>query len=291
MTTQPTRIPENLPTGLSAVLSRIDVPEGPAWGPDNALYFVSAGEGVVYRLGNDGSPVKFATTNGRPNGLAFSRDGVLFVADAGRKAILRVNSSGTVEPFAESHESRQFGGPNDLAFLPNGDLLFTDPARTPPPDPAISPIYRVKPDGTTGIFAGDLAYPNGVDLSADGKKVYVAEMRAHRLVTFAFDDEGNAQEEKLVRRFHEPASPDGMAVDVKGQVFLSLPGINSLALVGAAGELAELYYSPNWKPSNVTFGGPDMKTVFVTSESDGNIYSFQHDTAGVDLLHPASVKQ
>lgn len=279
-------LPENLPEGIEVVASGIDVPEGPAWGPDGHLYFVSAGDAHIYRLGKDGSSEQVAHTGGRPNGLAFSSDGVLYVADAGRQAILRMGSNGELEEVAVEHESRRFGGPNDLAFLPNGDLLFTDPARTPAPDPAISPIYRVRPDGTTGVFAGELAYPNGVDLTSDGTGVFVAEMRAHRLVRFNFDDDGNALEHRLVRRFREPASPDGMAVDAKGRVFQSLPGINSLALVNEAGELAELYYSPKWRPSNVTFGGEDLRTVYVTSELDGAVYSFQHSDAGVDLLHP-----
>lgn len=280
-----TQFPENMPDGIEIVISGINVPEGPAWGPDGSLYFVSAGDGGVYRLGEDAQAVKIAETGGRPNGLAFSPDGTLFIADAGRRAILRLNPDGNVEVFAGSHESRQFGGPNDLAFLPNGDLLFTDPSRVPLPDPAISPVYRVKPDGTVSVFAGELAYPNGVDLSADGTGVFVAEMRAHRLVMFKTDADGNAIEQKLVRRFREPASPDGMAVDVEGRVFQSLPGLQSLALVGPDGELAELYYSPNWRPSNVTFGGADLKTVYVTSETDGSIYSFRHSVAGVDLLH------
>ncbi len=281
-----TQLPENLPQGIKVVASGIDIPEGPAWGPDGLLYFVSAGDGHIYRLQQDGSTEQVADTAGRPNGLAFAADGTLFIADAGKQAILRMAGGGVCEIFAEEHESRKFGGPNDLAFLPNGDLLFTDPARTPAPDPAISPVYRVKPDGTTGVFASELAYPNGVDLTANGRGVYIAEMRAHRLVKFQFDETGRAMEETLVRRFREPASPDGLAVDVEGHIFQTLPGINSLALVGPDGSLTELYYSPKWRPSNVTFGGTDLRTVYVTSESDGSIYSFQHSVAGVDIIHP-----
>ncbi len=284
-----TEVPELLPAGLEVVVEGIDVPEGPAWGPDGKLYFVSAGTGDVLVLESDGKSRVVANTGGRPNGLAFSADGVLHIADAGRRAILRLTESGEVEEFATEHESRQFGGPNDLAFLPNGDLLFTDPARTPVPDPAISPVYRVRPDGTTGIFVSDLAYPNGIDMGAAGKGVFIAEMRAHRLIRFNFDANGNPLEERLVRRFREPASPDGMAVDTDGNVFQALPGINSLALVGSEGDLVELYYSANWAPSNIAFGGPHMKSVFVTSELQGRIFRFEHSVPGVDLLHvPAS---
>jgi gluconolactonase len=269
-------VPETLPEGIKVVLSGINVPEGPVWGPDGLLYFVSAGEGRVYRLRDGGTSELVASTGGRPNGLAFDGDGTLFVADAGLKAILRVGGNGAVEVFTDRHESKAYGGPNDLCFLPNGDMLFTDPARLPLPDPCISPVFKAKPNGTVDVFVGDLAYPNGVDLSADGNSVFIAEMRAHRVVSFRPSADGTAGEEKLVRRFHEPSSPDGMAIDSDGCIFQALPGINSLALIGTSGELTELYYSPNWKPSNVAFGGDDQKTVFVTSELDGTIYSFRH---------------
>jgi gluconolactonase len=279
-------VPETLPDGIEVILSGINVPEGPVWGPDGALYYVSAGESSIYRMPEGGSPELVANTGGRPNGLAFAGDGTLFVADAGRKAILRVGNAGVIEVFTDQHESKGYGGPNDLCFMPNGDMLFTDPARLPLPDPCISPVFKAKPDGTVSIFVGDLAYPNGVDVTADGKAVLIAEMRAHRLVSFNLTGNGEAAEERLVRRFHEPASPDGMAVDSENRVFQALPGINALALIGPSGELAELFYSPKWKPSNVSFGGSDLKTVFVTSESDGSIYSFRHTVAGVDLITP-----
>lgn len=285
----PTAVPEILPEGIEIVVSGIDAPEGPAWGPDGMLYFVSCGEACVYRLSENGTPEKVAETGGRPNGLAFSPDGTLFIADAGLKAILRVNDGGGVEVFADRHESKPFGGPNDLAFLPNGDLLFTDPARVPLPDPAMSPVFKAKPNGETSVFANELAYPNGLHLMADGSGIYIAEMRANRTVSFKFDASGNALEERLVRRYMEPAAPDGMAVDIEGRVFQTLPGLQSLALIGAGGELSELFYSPDWRPSNITFGGPDRQTLYVTSEINGNIYSFRHSIPGVDILHPAAV--
>ena len=280
MTTQP---PELLPPDLQVYASEIPTPEGPAWGPDGTLYVVSAEEGVIYRITGPEQKEKVAETGGRPNGLAFAPDGTLFVADAGRKAILRISDSGAIEVFADQYESRPFGGPNDLAFLPHGEIVFTDPARMPLPDPSMSPIYIADPSGKVRVFVHELAYPNGVDMMANGKGIYIAEMRAHRLVSFGIDDQNNPLEEKLVRRFREPASPDGMAVDVEGRVFQALPGIQSLALVGQDGGLAELFYSPKWRPSNVSFGGDDFKTVFVTSDDDNTVYSFRHSVAGFEI--------
>jgi gluconolactonase len=276
-----TQLPETLPPDLSVYASEIPVPEGPAWGPDGLLYFVSASQGLIYRAAGPERVEKFADTGGRPNGLAFAPDGTLFVADAGRKAILRVSATGSVEVFADKHESRPFGGPNDLAFLPHGEIIFTDPARLPLPDPSMSPIFIADPDGEVRVFVNEMAYPNGVDMAADGKGVFIAEMRAHRLVMFNIDESNAPLDEKLVRRFREPASPDGMAVDVDNRVFLALPGIGSLALVGADGALVELFHSPKWKPSNVAFGGEDMRQVFVTSESDSCVYTFRHNAPGV----------
>ena len=279
-------VPEILPHDLRPYAEGIPVPEGPAWGPDGALYVLSAAEGTVLRVGEDGSSTVIATTGGRPNGLAFDSHGTLFIADAGRRAVLRVSDSGDVEVFAHTYGGREFGGPNDLAFLPGGDLIFTDPSSAPLPDPAMSPVYRARPDGTLSIFLSELAYPNGVDLSADGRSVLIAESRAHRLVSFSLDADDNPLEERIVRRFREPASPDGMAVDEEGKVFQTLPGLQALALVSEDGELAELYSSPKWRPTNVTFGGRDMKTVFVTSQGDATVYSFRHHTPGAVIPPP-----
>jgi sugar lactone lactonase YvrE len=277
-----TEVPEFLPADLEVYVEGVEAPEGPAWGPDGALYLVSAARASVFRVGDNRRVTEVANTGGRPNGLAFSADGTLYVADAGKQAVLRLSESGTVEVFASEYESRQFGGPNDLAFLPNGELIFSDPARLPMPDPCMSPVYIAAPDGTVRVFVNALAYPNGVDLTVDGRGVLIAEMRANRLVMFGLDAQNNPTEEKLVRRFREPASPDGMALDAEGRIFQALPGIQSLAVVGPGGELAELYYSPKWRPSNVAFGGPDMRTVFVTSEDDGKVYAFRHSVAGLE---------
>lgn len=273
----------NIPADFKTLASGIGGPEGPAIGPDGQLYLVSAEQGAILRVSTDGDVTEIAKTDGRPNGLVFNAAGEMFVADADLKAILRVGSDGEIETFVDEYEGTALGGPNDLCFLPNGDLLFTDPVRRPLPDPAISPVYRVTPEGVVSAFANELAYPNGIAVSVDRKNVYIAETRAQRLVCFTIDESARLIDQRLVRRFREPGNPDGMAVDIEGNILQTLPGIRAIAYVSAAGELLDLYHVPDWAPANLAFGGDDMKTVFVCGSAQNAIYQFTHKVAGLPL--------
>jgi gluconolactonase len=273
----------NIPADFSVLASGIKGPEGPAIAPDGHLYLVSAEDGAIISVSPDGDITQVAKTGGRPNGLVFNKAGEMYVADADLKAILRIDGEGKIETFVDGYEGTALGGPNDLCFLPNGDLLFTDPIRRPLPDPAISPVYRATPDGTVSAFANELAYPNGIAVSADTNEVYVSETRAQRLVCFKIDDDGHLLDQRLVRRFREPGNPDGLAVDVEGNILQTLPGIRAIAYLSAAGELLDLYHVSDWAPANLAFGGDDMKTVFVCGSAQNVIYQFRHPLAGVPL--------
>ena len=273
----------NIPPDFRVLASGVHGPEGPAIDSEGRLHLVSSEDAAIIRVSNDGELTQVASTDGRPNGLVFNSSGEMFVADAQRKAILRVGSNGSAEVFVDEYEGTGLGGPNDLCFLPNGDLLFTDPIRRPQPDPAISPVYRVTPEGKVSAFANELAYPNGIAVSNSGTQVYVSESRAQRLVAFTIDAEGRLLDQQLVRRFREPGHPDGMAVDVEGNILQSLPGIRAIAYVSASGDLLDLYHVPDWAPANLAFGGDDMKTVFVCGSAQNSIYQFRHSVAGAPL--------
>ena len=273
----------NIPADFKVLASGISGPEGPAIGPDGQLYLVSADDAAIIRISSDGVVTQVANTKGRPNGLVFNAAGEMFVADADLKAILRIGADGEIETFVDDYEGTALGGPNDLCFLPNGDLLFTDPVRRPLPDPAISPVYRVTPDGVISAFANELAYPNGIAVSVDRKNVYIAETRAQRLVCFTIDEDGRLLDQRLVRRFREPGNPDGMAVDVEGNILQTLPGIRAIAYLSEAGELLDLYHVPDWAPENLAFGGDDMKTVFVCGSAQNAVYQCRHPVAGSPL--------
>ncbi len=272
------------PPSYKVLATGLVLPEGPCVGPDGKLYVADAGTGAICRIDDSGEVTEFVSTSGRPNGLAFGPDGDLFVADSGRREILRVTPSGELTVFAAEYDGQGFTGPNDLAFGPSGNLFFTDPGRKPPPDPSISPVYRATPDGEVHPFALDLAYPNGVAFSPDGKELYVSEMRANRLLAFEITALEELSEYRMVRRFREPAHPDGLAVDMEGRVLGALRGIGGMSIVSVEGKLEELYYVEGWRPSNLAFGGPDRTTVFVTDVANASVVVFEHDSPGAPLF-------
>ena len=277
----------NIPPDFRVLASGVRGPEGPAIDSLGRLHLVSAEDASIIRVSSDGDLTEVAKTKGRPNGLVFNSEDEMFVADAELKAILRFRSNGDPEIFVDQYEGTALGGPNDLCFMPNGDLLFTDPVRRPQPDPAISPVYRVNPEGHVSAFANELAYPNGIAISKDGIQVYVSESRAQRLVAFTIDESGQLLDQRLIRRFREPGNPDGLAVDTDGNILQSLPGIRAIAYVSAAGDLLNLFHVPDWAPANLAFGGEDMKTVFVCGAAQNSIYQFRHNVPGVPLITPA----
>lgn len=277
----------NIPPDFKVLASGVLGPEGPAIDSQGRLHLVSTEDGSIISVSDVGEITEVAKTEGRPNGLVFNSEDEMFVADAELKAILRFRDNGDPEVFVDHYEGTALGGPNDLCFLPNGDLLFTDPVRRSQPDPAISPVYRVTPEGRVSAFANELAYPNGIAISQDGTKVYVSESRAQRLVAFTIDESGQLLDQRLIRRFREPGYPDGLVVDTDGNILQSLPGIRAIAYVSEAGELLDLFHVPDWAPANLAFGGDDMKTVFVCGAAQNSIYQFRHPVPGLPLITQA----
>ena len=199
------------------------------------------------------------------NGLCFRPDGVLVGCQMGQgRRVVNIDpATRDITPLAGTIDGKRFNAPNDLAIDATGGVWFTDPAygRTPQElELAEEAVYWIAPGGASvQRVAGGFTRPNGIALAPDGKTLYVADLGAN--VTFAFSVEGPGRLGQR-RRFADIGS-DGFAMDERGNLYMTptLPAIRVIAPGGT--ELGEI---PLPTPAaNVTFGGPDRRTLFITA--------------------------
>jgi len=275
--------------------------EGPAVDADGNLYFVTRTgltNGKILRLrpGAKKSEVFVPLTDGRlGNGIRFDKDGRMYVADFRKHNVLVIEKGQkTSSVYFTTNDlpagATKFNQPNDLAIGNDGTLYASDPLRKK--GVATGQIWRITrgADGkgrgevmTSDRKDGKMGVTNGIDLSPDGKTLYVGESTTGQI--WAYRIEGN----KLVSLTGtEPMAKltggeiDGMRTDASGRLYVTQNGAGRIAVVTPFSKDAPKII-PTLKsgPSNLTFGGPDGKTVFVTqTDGGGFIETFNVDVPG-----------
>ncbi len=252
--------------------------EGPVW-IDDTLYFsdFTFSQGFpsrVQALRPDGT---FATAidNSGSNGLAVGKDGLLLAATHDRKAISRYNQkTGEREILVNEFEGNPFNSPNDLTESDAGIIYFTDPAYQRDAAPGGQEKTRVYQfDGKAVTVIDDtIENPNGISLSPDQKTLYVAGgtvLRAYPLESGAVG-EG--------RDILNVDTPDGMAVDCAGNLYVTEHTKQHIRVVTPAGEeIANIKVDANI--TNAAFGGPERKTLFITGA--GAVWKVELGIAGL----------
>lgn len=280
--------------------------EGPAVDADGNLYFVhylqkKTGDpkfGKISRLKPGAKKSELVTdlTGGSiGNGIRFDKDGRMYVADYPNRNVLVFEKGQTkADVYFTTRDAKKgvpvFNQPNDLAIGNDGTLYASDPLRKK--GVATGQIWRITrgADGkgrgevmTSNRKDGKMGVTNGIDLSPDGKTLYVGESTTGQI--WAYRIEGN----KLVSLTGtEPMAKlaggeiDGMRTDASGLLYVTQNGAGRIAVVTPFSKDAPKII-PTLKsgPSNLTFGGPDGKTVFVTqTDGGGFIEKFMVDVPG-----------
>lgn len=269
------------------VADGLHFPEGPAWDGKGNLYVSSCYGGYITKISSDGS-VRFIDSTSSPNikqtnGLTVYKDGSIFACDYGLGAILRINPEGVSEIFISEFDGKRFNRPNDLAFDDRGNLYFTDPKSYGKYmfDGRLFNVNIISKEVT--LLAEDLAFPNGIAFSADCKSLFVCESALNRILTFKVNDDGSLTDKKVF--FELPGGdPDGIAFDTEGNLYAAHFGGAAIYVFSPAGNLIEKIISPGKKPSNLEFGGEDMKTLFITEDETNSVYSIQVDIPGMKLF-------
>ncbi len=254
--------------------------EGPAFGPDGALYAVSFGQdGTIGRVTFDASGAADAALfltlpeGSTGNGIRFDADGFMYVADYTGHLILRIDPRDrTIGVFATLPCAHQ---PNDIAFAPNGMFYASDPDWST----GTGQLWRVLPYGAPTLLETGMGTTNGVEVGPKGDVLYVNESVQRRVWAYDLDGSGTISRKRLLIAFDDHGL-DGMRTDVKGNLYIARYGAGTVAIVSPQGELLREVALKGRKPTNVAFGGPDGRTVFVTLQDRGAIEAFRAEHPG-----------
>ncbi len=301
-------------TELKIVAEGLRFPEGPVMLADGSVAVVEIARGTITRVAQDGTVSVIATPGGGPNGMALGPDGALHVCNNGGFVwheepgmlrpigtpdsytggrIERIDvASGTVTVLYDNCNGVGLKGPNDIVFDRSGGFYFTDLGKTRHRDRDQGGVYYAKADGssiTEIVFP--MLTPNGIGLSPDEKTLYVAETEGGRLWAFDILEPG-----KVAR--HPFPSPNGgrfifnqagyhrfdsLAVDADGNVCVATLMSGGITVIAPEGDLVRTVPMPDIYTTNICFGGPDLRTAYITLSGVGQLVAMPWPTAGLKL--------
>ena len=250
--------------------------EGPAVDKAGNIYAVSyQRKPTIGKFTPDGKGtilVEF-TQGSLANGIRFDRKGRMFVADYSNHNILLMDSkTGKFKVFAHEPTMNQ---PNDLAMAPNGMLYASDPNWKE----STGQLWRIDTKGRIKKIAADMGTTNGIEVSPDGSKLYVNESVQRNVWVFDILPNGDITHKRKLADFPDFGF-DGMRCDVKGNLYITRHGKGTVVVLSPEGKVLREIDVLGKMPTNLTFGGPDGRTVYVTDADQKRIVSFRAEHPG-----------
>ena len=251
--------------------------EGPACDAEGNVLAVNFGrQGTIGRVTPDGQGEIFLELQGTSigNGIRFDRDGVMYIADYVNHNVLRVDPK-TSELTTHAHED-SMNQPNDLAIGPDGTLYASDPNW----GNGSGQLWRIDSSGKVTRLASDMGTTNGIEVSPDGKTLYVNESKQRNVWAFTIADDKSITDKRLLKKFDDFGF-DGMRCDVDGNLYITRYGKGSVVKLSADGKVLREINVLGAKPSNICFGGPDGRTAYVTEVEYTRLVQFRVDRPGL----------
>lgn len=247
--------------------------EGPASDAAGNVYFTDIPNNRILKWSLEGKLSTFRENSGGSNGLYFDKDGNLLACEGGGRRLVSITPKGEVSVLADEYEGKKFNSLNDLWIDPKGGIYFTDPryGNRDGMEQDGEHVYYLAPDRRkiTRVI-DDMVRPNGVIGTPNGKRLYVTDHGGGKTFVYNVNKDGTLSDKKL---FCSEGS-DGMTIDARGNVYLTT---DVVAVYNRKGEKIEEIKIPE-RPANVTFGGPDNKTLFVTART--SLYSVEMQVKG-----------
>ncbi|MBZ0198834.1 MAG: SMP-30/gluconolactonase/LRE family protein, partial [Ignavibacteriaceae bacterium] len=266
----------------------LQFPEGPAWN-GNELFVSSCYGGFISKIGSNTSEI-FVDSTMKPfrikqsNGLTFGKDGYMYACDYGIGAILKISPTGITEILSDGYQGEKYNRPNDLAFSPEGMLFFSDP-KSYSKDKPDGRLFKLDINsGESELVIDSLCFPNGIAFSNNWKNLFVCESAMNRILKFDFNDDGSITNKTVFVNL-PGGDPDGIAFDSEGKLFCAHFGGGTIYVIDRDGKIIHEIKTPGKKPSNVEFGGKDMKILFITEDETNSVYKTTLETPGQKLFY------
>ncbi|MCL6544734.1 MAG: SMP-30/gluconolactonase/LRE family protein [Bryobacteraceae bacterium] len=239
--------------------------EGPAADAEGNVFFTDQPYNRIYRWSVADQLTVFHDNAGRANGLYFGKDGNLYACADLNNELWRIDPSGKITVLVKEYEGKRLNGPNDLWIDPKGGIYFTDPfyrrdywTHTAMPQDG-QHVYYLSPDHKKLTrVATDLEQPNGIIGTPDGKRLYVADIRAGRTYVYDILPDGALSHKRLFASL----GSDGMTMDEQENIYLTGKGVT---VFNVRGEQIDHIEVPERWTANVTFGGKDRRWLFITA--------------------------
>jgi gluconolactonase len=298
---------------MTMVAARTCLLEGPAFDGNGNLFFSDIIGNRVYRMAVDGTLSTFRADSGRTNGNTFDANGFLISCEGaefgpgGRRRIVRTDlKTNQVEVLTERFDGKRYNSPNDVVGDTMGRIWFTDPYYDP--DRSViemddEAVYRIDPDRTVTRVVSQprIERPNGLAITPDARRLYVIDSHTRpggnrKIWSFSVTESGELNDQRLVFDFGRGRGGDGMRLDERGNLWVAAGILLSrhagettdvpagIYVITPEGELLGCIPIPEDLCTNLAFGGPSRKTLYVTAGK--SIFKIPLAVSGYALYPP-----
>ncbi len=254
---------------LSTVATGFGFTEGPVWDPTGFLYVSDEEINKIFRVYVADGRKEEVISLGDPDGNTYDRERHLLDCASVLRAIIQVEPDGKYKILADRYQGKHFNSPNDVIIGPDGAIYFTDPtldlAKGERQEIPFQGVYRLDSNNEVQLLTKDLAQPNGLAFSPDGKSFYIDDSKQRNIRVYGLGPDGSLTNGRIFGG--EPGGksdgvPDGMKVDRNGNLYVTGP--KGIWVWNPQGHHLGTIAMPE-QPANLAWGDADYGTLYITA--------------------------